>query len=112
MMCCRDSLQWTSLYITLALRAHHSEANNMSGPRVSERYLASGQGLSTVVRQVSSADLRLIQDVIRRALADELLFGRLVDGGRVTVDIDDKEVVQLDIQPPRKSDKPRTETVV
>jgi hypothetical protein len=28
---------------------------------------------------------RLIQDTIRRALADELLFGRLVDGGRLTV---------------------------
>src|SRR5690606_38288752 len=26
---------------------------------------------------------RLIQDTIRRALADELLFGRLVDGGQV-----------------------------
>jgi ATP-dependent Clp protease ATP-binding subunit ClpA len=49
---------------------------------------------------------RLIQDTIRRALADELLFGRLVDGGRLTVDIDDKGEVQLDIQP-RKSDKPR-----
>ena len=34
---------------------------------------------------------RLIQDTIRRALADELLFGRLIDGGRLTVDIDDKE---------------------
>jgi ATP-dependent Clp protease ATP-binding subunit ClpA len=52
---------------------------------------------------------RLIQDMIRRALADELLFGRLVDGGRLAVDIDDKGEVQLDIQPPRKSDKPRTE---
>jgi hypothetical protein len=31
---------------------------------------------------------RLIQDTIRRALADELLFGRLVDGGRLTVDMD------------------------
>ena len=30
---------------------------------------------------------RLIQDTIRRALADELLFGRLVDGGRLTVDM-------------------------
>jgi len=53
---------------------------------------------------------RLIQDTIRRALADELLFGRLVDGGRLTVDIDDKGEVLLDIQPPRKSDKPKTET--
>jgi ATP-dependent Clp protease ATP-binding subunit ClpA len=33
---------------------------------------------------------RLIQDTVRRALADELLFGRLVDGGRLTVDVDDK----------------------
>jgi ATP-dependent Clp protease ATP-binding subunit ClpA len=53
---------------------------------------------------------RLIQDMIRRALADELLFGRLVDGGRLTVDVDAAGEVQLDIQPPRRSDKPRTET--
>ena len=53
---------------------------------------------------------RLIQDTIRRALADELLFGRLVDGGRLTVDVDDKGEVQLDIQPPKRSDKPRAET--
>ncbi len=52
---------------------------------------------------------RLIQDTIRRALADELLFGRLVDGGRLTVDINDKDEVLLDIQPPRKSDKPKAE---
>jgi ATP-dependent Clp protease ATP-binding subunit ClpA len=31
---------------------------------------------------------RLIQDTIRKALADELLFGRLVGGGRVSVDVD------------------------
>ena len=52
---------------------------------------------------------RLIQDTIRRALADELLFGRLVDGGRLSVDIDAKDEVVLDIQPPKKSDKPRAE---
>jgi ATP-dependent Clp protease ATP-binding subunit ClpA len=52
---------------------------------------------------------RLIQDTIRRALADELLFGRLVDGGRLTVDMDEDEKVQLDIQPSRKSDKPKAE---
>ncbi len=38
---------------------------------------------------------RLIQDTIRRALADELLFGRLANGGRVTVDVDDAEKVVL-----------------
>ncbi len=39
---------------------------------------------------------RLIQDMIRKALADELLFGRLVSGGRVTVDMDDKDNVVLE----------------
>ncbi|MBI3154167.1 MAG: ATP-dependent Clp protease ATP-binding subunit ClpA [Burkholderiales bacterium] len=53
---------------------------------------------------------RLIQDTIRRALADELLFGRLTDGGRLSVDLDDKDEVVLDIQPPKKSDKPKAET--
>jgi ATP-dependent Clp protease ATP-binding subunit ClpA len=38
---------------------------------------------------------RLIQDTIRTALADELLFGRLANGGKVTVDIDADEKVQL-----------------
>jgi ATP-dependent Clp protease ATP-binding subunit ClpA len=46
---------------------------------------------------------RLIQDTIRKALADELLFGRLTEGGRLTVDINDKDEVQLDITPlPKK----------
>ena len=38
---------------------------------------------------------RLIQDTIRAALADELLFGRLASGGKVTVDIDKDEKVKL-----------------
>ena len=57
---------------------------------------------------------RLIQDTIRRALADELLFGRLIDGGRLTVDLDDKDEtkteVLLDIQPlPKKEGKSKPE---
>ncbi|MFT5642836.1 MAG: ATP-dependent Clp protease ATP-binding subunit ClpA [Janthinobacterium sp.] len=39
---------------------------------------------------------RLIQDMIRKALADELLFGRLVSGGKVTVEIDDNDQVKLE----------------
>ena len=38
---------------------------------------------------------RLIQDVIRTALADELLFGRLASGGKVTVDLDKDEKIHL-----------------
>ncbi|MFM8345910.1 MAG: AAA family ATPase, partial [Betaproteobacteria bacterium] len=52
---------------------------------------------------------RLIQDTIRRALADELLFGRLVDGGRLTVDVDGQGQPVLDIQPPKKSDRSAAE---
>jgi ATP-dependent Clp protease ATP-binding subunit ClpA len=40
---------------------------------------------------------RLIQDTIRSALADELLFGRLSNGGKVTVTVDKDEKVQLEI---------------
>ena len=43
---------------------------------------------------------RLIQDTIRKALADELLFGRLVDGGKVTVGIDADEKVTLEFEDP------------
>jgi len=35
---------------------------------------------------------RLIQDTIRSALADELLFGKLATGGKVTVDVKDDKV--------------------
>ncbi|WP_019102872.1 ATP-dependent Clp protease ATP-binding subunit ClpA, partial [Chromobacterium haemolyticum] len=42
---------------------------------------------------------RLIQDTLRKALADELLFGRLVTGGEVTVTVeDDKVELQFDHQ--------------
>ncbi len=38
---------------------------------------------------------RLIQDTIRSALADELLFGKLANGGYVTVDLDAEGKVKL-----------------
>jgi len=43
---------------------------------------------------------RLIQDMIRRALADELLFGRLLTGGKVVVDLDEADKVQLSFDGP------------
>ncbi|WP_094806902.1 ATP-dependent Clp protease ATP-binding subunit ClpA [Bordetella genomosp. 2] len=46
---------------------------------------------------------RLIQDTIRRALADELLFGKLADGGTVTVDLDEAGKVSLTFDGPGKS---------
>jgi len=41
---------------------------------------------------------RLIQDTIRKALADELLFGKLAQGGRVTIDIDASDKVSLEFE--------------
>ena len=57
---------------------------------------------------------RLIQDTIRRALADELLFGRLTDGGRLTVELDEtdttKTEVLLDIKPlPKREGRAKPE---
>ncbi|GGZ57713.1 ATP-dependent Clp protease ATP-binding subunit ClpA [Lysobacter xinjiangensis] len=43
---------------------------------------------------------RIIQENIKRPLADELLFGKLVNGGRVSVDVqDDKLVVDAKAEP-------------
>lgn len=36
---------------------------------------------------------RLIQDKVKRPLADELLFGKLVGGGRVSIDVKDDDLV-------------------
>uniref|UniRef100_Q47BF6 AAA ATPase, central region:Clp, N terminal n=1 Tax=Dechloromonas aromatica (strain RCB) TaxID=159087 RepID=Q47BF6_DECAR len=49
---------------------------------------------------------RLIQDTIRSALADELLFGKLASGGRVTVDLDKEGKIRLDFE------EEKTEAVV
>ena len=58
---------------------------------------------------------RIIQDTVRKALADELLFGRLAHGGSVLVDIDDEGKVKLDIQssntPPSRANKASAEPV-
>ncbi|MBP7354155.1 MAG: ATP-dependent Clp protease ATP-binding subunit ClpA, partial [Comamonas sp.] len=57
---------------------------------------------------------RLIQDTIRRSLADELLFGRLTDGGRLEVDWiadanEGKGDVQLDISALPKKERGKSE---
>jgi ATP-dependent Clp protease ATP-binding subunit ClpA len=43
---------------------------------------------------------RIIQDTVRKALADELLFGKLAQGGHVDVDIDEDGKVQLNFDAP------------
>jgi len=52
---------------------------------------------------------RLIQDTIRKALADELLFGKLLNGGRVSVDVDEAGEIKLEFPPADGGDAPRAE---
>ena len=60
---------------------------------------------------------RLIQDTLRKSLADELLFGQLADGGRVVIDLENvddgkggqTEKVKLDISPARKETRSKAE---
>jgi ATP-dependent Clp protease ATP-binding subunit ClpA len=54
---------------------------------------------------------RLIQDMIRKALADELLFGRLVTGGKIIVDLDEQDLIKLDFPEPDAAPTPPPETV-
>jgi ATP-dependent Clp protease ATP-binding subunit ClpA len=45
---------------------------------------------------------RLLQDKVKRPLADELLFGKLIGGGRVSIDVKDGElVVETQAEPER-----------
>ena len=54
---------------------------------------------------------RLIQDTIRRALADELLFGKLVGGGNVTVDVDAEGKTKLLFSASKRESKDQEESV-
>jgi ATP-dependent Clp protease ATP-binding subunit ClpA len=60
-----------------------------------KRYLAK-QGFDPLMGARPMA--RLIQDTIRKALADELLFGRLAQGGHVVVDVDSDDKVRLQFE--------------
>jgi ATP-dependent Clp protease ATP-binding subunit ClpA len=59
------------------------------------RHWLAGKGFDPLMGARPMA--RLIQDTIRKALADELLFGRLADGGEVTVDVDEAGEISLRI---------------
>jgi ATP-dependent Clp protease ATP-binding subunit ClpA len=54
---------------------------------------------------------RLIQDTIRSALADELLFGKLAGGGSVTVDIDPEGKTKLRFNETKREAKDKEESV-
>jgi len=47
---------------------------------------------------------RLIQDTIRKALAEELLFGRLATGGKGTIGIDADEKIKLEFDEAKEAE--------
>lgn len=49
---------------------------------------------------------RVIQEEIKRPLADELLFGRLVEGGEVKISFKDQKLI-IDIEPGKLAPKPK-----
>ena len=50
---------------------------------------------------------RLVQEKIKQPLAEELLFGKLVDGGEVKVHMkDDKPAFEIVPSPPKPKRKP------
>ena len=70
---------------------HEKKVEAIFSERLKEHLACKGFDPTMGARPMS----RLIQDTIRAALADELLFGRLSNGGRVTVDLDDEDKVRL-----------------
>ena len=72
--------------------AGREEGRGASSPPALKEHLAK-KGFDPLMGARPMA--RLIQDTIRRALADELLFGKLVHGGKVTIDVDAAEKVVL-----------------
>src|SRR5450432_703436 len=47
---------------------------------------------------------RLIQDTIRKALAEELLFGKLVGGGKVTIGIDQDDKIKIEFDEAKEAE--------
>ena len=70
---------------------HEKKVEAIFSERLKEHLARKGFDPTMGARPMS----RLIQDTIRAALADELLFGRLANGGHVTVDLDDEGKVRL-----------------
>ena len=77
--------------LELEAQLHEKKVEPSFTPKLKEYLAQKGFDPQMGARPMS----RLIQDTIRKALADELLFGRLASGGKVTIDLDDDDKVRL-----------------
>jgi ATP-dependent Clp protease ATP-binding subunit ClpA len=80
--------------LELEAQLHEKKVEASYTPRLKEFLAKKGFDPQMGARPMA----RLIQDTIRKALADELLFGRLVGGGNVTIDVDDDGKVKLEFE--------------
>ncbi|TMH67679.1 MAG: ATP-dependent Clp protease ATP-binding subunit ClpA [Betaproteobacteria bacterium] len=77
--------------LELEAQLHEKKVEPSFTPKLKEYLALKGFDPQMGARPMS----RLIQDTIRKALADELLFGRLANGGKVTIDLGDDEKIKL-----------------
>jgi ATP-dependent Clp protease ATP-binding subunit ClpA len=77
--------------VELETQLHEKKVDPTFTPKLREFLARKGFDPQMGARPMS----RLIQDTIRKALAEELLFGRLVNGGKVTIDLGDDDKVRL-----------------
>src|SRR5882672_10735951 len=77
--------------LELEAQLHEKKVEPSFTPKLKEFLAIKGFDPQMGARPMS----RLIQDTVRKALAEELLFGRLANGGRVTIDLADDEKVKL-----------------
>jgi ATP-dependent Clp protease ATP-binding subunit ClpA len=82
--------------LELEAQLHEKKVDPTFSPKLREFLARKGFDPQMGARPMS----RLIQDTIRKALADELLFGRLVAGGKVLIDLDESDRVKLVFEEP------------
>jgi len=82
--------------LELEAQLHEKKVDPTFSPKLREFLARKGFDPLMGARPMS----RLIQDTIRKALADELLFGRLTGGGKVTIDLDDDDKIKLYFEEP------------
>ena len=77
--------------LELEAQLHEKKVDPTFSPKLREFLARKGFDPQMGARPMSL----LIQDTIRKALAEELLFGRLVNGGKVTIDLGDDDRIKL-----------------
>src|SRR6266705_2590782 len=77
--------------LELEAQLHEKKVEPSFTPKLKEFLAIKGFDPQMGARPMS----RLIQDTIRKALAEELLFGRIANGRRVTIDLGDDDKVKL-----------------